>query len=367
MQEEMQSIFYRFEDRLQEKGVLVGVAPRSMVGVQLQAQAYTDNGAQKHKVHVLVEVCQRETDDEDMFEAIADTVSDYLREHGIAQELSAIGVDPDTLDWFTVGYSYVGGQATPTKATSPSPSDKKLALVFHKYESILRLSDALEGYDIAPEDVAVSGAFYQDQGTQKLKAIVALNQHKLALLDDDDREAVADTVADLFRDQGIAQDLARLGIDPDLLDWYQLVAADADSGGPPAVRPATQLRDLQTVMQAHADNSSVYLGSHVPAKKVAAAIKEYAAGVDPSQVLLFVDTTLFGSGKEGFLITSQAVYTKPSMGQARVLPLQDFKQAYLKQEAFAYVYIAEQRVIAAPSTLRACMEVLVDFLQRVEI
>ena len=120
----------------------------------------------------------------------------------------------------------------------------------------------------------------------------------------------------------------------------------------------TNIADIQDFIKQHVDNSSVFIGSNLPSKKVLSAIKEYAAGLDQGQVLVYVDTTLFGSGKEGFLITREKIYTKPSMGKAQIISFGDFKNAYLKNESFAYVYIDDVKVITAPSNLREFVESL---------
>jgi hypothetical protein len=105
----IEEIFYRFEDRLLEKGVLSGVAPVSMVGVQLRPQAYNDNGVLKYKCHIVVEVTGQEIKDKAIIkERISDTVSDYLQEQGIESELSLAGIDPQLLDWFPVSFEFVG-------------------------------------------------------------------------------------------------------------------------------------------------------------------------------------------------------------------------------------------------------------------
>jgi hypothetical protein len=46
----------------------------------------------------------------------------------------------------------------------------------------------------------------------------------------------------------------------------------------------------------------------IPDKLVNNAIKAYASGADKSDVYLLVDTTIFGSAKEGLLVTSNTLY-----------------------------------------------------------
>lgn len=108
MNEHAKEIFFRFEDMIQENSVLVGVAPSSMVGVQLQFEQYKDDAVDKYKCNIVVELTAKEIEDDDVFESISDTVSDFLKENGLDDELQSVGINPELLDWFPVRYSFVG-------------------------------------------------------------------------------------------------------------------------------------------------------------------------------------------------------------------------------------------------------------------
>ena len=56
--------------------------------------------------------------------------------------------------------------------------------------------------------------------------------------------------------------------------------------------------------------SSVYTKPDIPAKKLNNAVSSYAEGVDPTQVVALYDSTVFGSGKEGVLVTYAGLYMK---------------------------------------------------------
>ncbi len=55
-------------------------------------------------------------------------------------------------------------------------------------------------------------------------------------------------------------------------------------------------------------DSDLYRETAIPQKKLANAIKQYAHSVDPERVLFLYDDTVFGSAKDGFLITDSAFY-----------------------------------------------------------
>jgi hypothetical protein len=52
----------------------------------------------------------------------------------------------------------------------------------------------------------------------------------------------------------------------------------------------------------------VFLAGSIPDIKLNNALRAYAPGVDPAEVLLLYDNTVFGSAKDGLLITLEAVY-----------------------------------------------------------
>jgi hypothetical protein len=66
---------FTFEDVLQEKAVLAGIAPNEMVGIQLSPEFYDDNGDKKIKIVITVEC---EGDVVDIDEVVADEISDAV-------------------------------------------------------------------------------------------------------------------------------------------------------------------------------------------------------------------------------------------------------------------------------------------------
>jgi hypothetical protein len=106
--EKVKELFFAFEDTLMEKSVLVGLAPESMVGVSLDPIYYDDDGDQKLKCLISIELTEDEEIDDDAMESIADTVSDYLRDNcDLAERLAELGIDPDILDWWPVEITLV--------------------------------------------------------------------------------------------------------------------------------------------------------------------------------------------------------------------------------------------------------------------
>ncbi|QIW15084.1 hypothetical protein A4G20_01290 [Pasteurellaceae bacterium RH1A] len=58
------------------------------------------------------------------------------------------------------------------------------------------------------------------------------------------------------------------------------------------------------------ENSSIYVYPNIPEKKLFNAIKTYAENIKPEDVVLLLDNTVFGSAKEGLIITKDRFYHK---------------------------------------------------------
>lgn len=54
----------------------------------------------------------------------------------------------------------------------------------------------------------------------------------------------------------------------------------------------------------------IWFGKDIPRKKLDGAIKSYAGSVNPDRVIALHDSTIFGGGGEGFLVTDAAFYCK---------------------------------------------------------
>ena len=54
----------------------------------------------------------------------------------------------------------------------------------------------------------------------------------------------------------------------------------------------------------------VYVTPDIPDKKINNAVASYAKDVESGFILAVIDTTIFGSGKEGFLFTGNRMYAE---------------------------------------------------------
>ncbi len=65
----------------------------------------------------------------------------------------------------------------------------------------------------------------------------------------------------------------------------------------------------------HAPDAGWYLQNEIPAKKLKNAIRTYAGDVAPDSVLALGDGTVFGSAKEGVLVTADMLHSKTTDGR----------------------------------------------------
>ena len=94
---------FDLEDDLQMKGILVGVAPEEMVGVQLSPEFYDDNGVEKVKIIITVECVGDVSEiDDDLAEEISDTVSDWLKSQELDDIADSAGINAELIDWYPV-------------------------------------------------------------------------------------------------------------------------------------------------------------------------------------------------------------------------------------------------------------------------
>lgn len=79
--------------------------------------------------------------------------------------------------------------------------------------------------------------------------------------------------------------------------------------GQSAARPL--MRDVLERRPSHVQGSArTYFSPNIPIKKLSAALGSYGDGLSPEDILVLVDTTVFGGAKEGVLVTEEGIRTK---------------------------------------------------------
>jgi hypothetical protein len=79
--------------------------------------------------------------------------------------------------------------------------------------------------------------------------------------------------------------------------------------------PYGSLRERVECQAESIGSSAVFVCPEIPTKKLQGALASYGNSVQAQDVLILVDDTLFGSAKEGLLITSEQILAKPHLGK----------------------------------------------------
>lgn len=75
-----------------------------------------------------------------------------------------------------------------------------------------------------------------------------------------------------------------------------------------------------------ATNTGYHIKGDIPSKKIDAAINKFASGLDRTTVIAFYDTTVWGSGKNGYIFTDDKIYYLETLEKPKKLWYEDIKQ-----------------------------------------
>lgn len=74
-----------------------------------------------------------------------------------------------------------------------------------------------------------------------------------------------------------------------------------------------------------ATNMEYHVKGDIPSKKIDAAIKSFASGLDKTTIIGFYDTTVFGSGQNGYVFTDDKIYYLETLEKPKKLWYDDIK------------------------------------------
>lgn len=75
-----------------------------------------------------------------------------------------------------------------------------------------------------------------------------------------------------------------------------------------------------------ANGFSYHMGGDIPSKKIDNALKSFASGMDRTTIIGFFDTTVMGSGKNGYIFTDDKIYYLDTLEKPRKLWYDDIKE-----------------------------------------
>ncbi|MDI1269480.1 MAG: J domain-containing protein [Polaromonas sp.] len=122
---------------------------------------------------------------------------------------------------------------------------------------------------------------------------------------------------------------------------------------------------LQKFCSRYTTSSRAYFAPNIPTKKLNGALQSYGVGLHPSEVLLVIDTTVFGGAKEGMLVTEQGLRVKELASSCSSIKWQQVQQIEVNGSDF---YINGRKfgdcTMADPDELVRLFFCIQDYLDR---
>lgn len=107
--------------------------------------------------------------------------------------------------------------------------------------------------------------------------------------------------------------------------------------------PSDLLEEIKKNLEGFTDKR-LFVGT-IPPKKLNNAIATYATDVPPEDVVLLYDDTVFGSAKDGFLLTAKAVHWRNSDGDPDRLRYEEIRKVdFLKYTVSAGIVLNEKEI-----------------------
>lgn len=107
--------------------------------------------------------------------------------------------------------------------------------------------------------------------------------------------------------------------------------------------PSELLEEIQKSLEGFT-HKSLYVGT-IPPRKLNNAITTYATQVSPEDVLLLYDNTVFGSAKDGLLLTQEGVYWRNDSGEADRLRFDEIRKVDVLKYALSSGLVLNQKEV----------------------
>lgn len=86
-----------------------------------------------------------------------------------------------------------------------------------------------------------------------------------------------------------------------------------------------KIKIMKKYLSSIATNTGYHIKGDMPSKKIDAAIKSFASGLDRTTIIGFYDTTVFGNGKNGYIFTDDKIYYLETLEKPKKLWYDDIK------------------------------------------
>lgn len=102
------------------------------------------------------------------------------------------------------------------------------------------------------------------------------------------------------------------------------------------------IRELVQRRRGMIKDDKIFFAPSIPARKLRNAIKAYAPGVMEKDVLVLIDSTIWGSAKDGALLTGDTLYSHDMGEEPRSISLSDISSAVYGKEN-VHLYVNDER------------------------
>lgn len=126
-----------------------------------------------------------------------------------------------------------------------------------------------------------------------------------------------------------------------------------------------QIRKIIKDYSAITIHNKFHFWPNIPRKKLDNVLKSYAAGVQPSQVLLLVDNTVFGSAKDGAVLTPHQIIAHNPMEDPVRISLKDIQRVSLAEGLVSNIHINDSRFLELSIPEKQPMMMLTEMLRKI--
>ena len=118
------------------------------------------------------------------------------------------------------------------------------------------------------------------------------------------------------------------------------------------------------------ESDNIFVKPNIPTKKAENAIKSFKADIDINDIEILIDNTVFGSSKDGLLITNDKIYCKNDFESPKNIALKDIKQMSIKEKFVGGDLLINEELfmkfqIHSYSDLRTIFGILQEFIEQV--
>lgn len=144
---------------------------------------------------------------------------------------------------------------------------------------------------------------------------------------------------------------------------HQTSAASTNDAGPAAEDQPTLAQVLHQCFSPFGGFSRAYFAPKIPVKKLSGALESYGQGLDPEDVLVVVDSTVFGGAREGMLLTERGIRTKGLASSPTEWKWQEIRQIEVSgSDLYINAYKMADCTMAEPKELRPLFSVVQEYL-----